>query len=81
MSTQRGPGRIDGQVFLGELGRESIARLLEKKLGLFKRSFDDFLSVIPAHTVMTGAMSVELSTMILRGRRDAPTLCHEKGRF
>ncbi|MFC1671320.1 AAA family ATPase [Spirochaetota bacterium] len=60
------PGRIDSRIFMGELGRDSIARLLEKKLGNFKRSFESFKELIPEHTVMTGAMVIELSTTILR---------------
>lgn len=60
------PGRIDSRIFIGELGRDSIAYLLEKKLGKFKRNFRSFLDVVPAHTVMTGALVVELSTSIMR---------------
>ncbi len=60
------PGRIDSRIFIGELGRESIARLLQKKLGSFRRTFRNFLDTVPPHTVMTGAMVIELSTNIMR---------------
>jgi AAA+ superfamily predicted ATPase len=60
------PGRIDSRVFMGELGRERIAELLEKKLRAFGKSFDGFMDVVPPHSVMTGSMVVELSTAILR---------------
>ncbi|MBP7585075.1 MAG: ATP-binding protein [Spirochaetes bacterium] len=60
------PGRIDSRVFMGELGRASIALLLEKKLSSFDRDFTTFLDVIPEHTVMTGSAVVELSSAILR---------------
>ncbi len=60
------PGRIDSQIFLGELGRDCIARVLGKKLGSFRQSFGDFKDVVPKLTVMTGAVAVECSTMILR---------------
>ncbi len=60
------PGRIDSRVFMGELGRERIAELLEKKLYAFGKSFERFMDVVPSHSVMTGSMVVELSTAILR---------------
>lgn len=60
------PGRIDSRVFMGELGKRSIALLLEKKLCSFERDFTTFLDVIPDHTVMTGSAVVELSSAILR---------------
>ena len=60
------PGRIDTRIFLGELGREKISELLEAKLGSFEREFGSFKEVVPEFIVMTGAVTVELSTLILR---------------
>lgn len=60
------PGRIDTKIFLGELGKDCIARLLEKKLGNFERDFGNFLDVIPQHMVMSGSAVIELSSAILR---------------
>ncbi|HON80276.1 MAG TPA: AAA family ATPase [Spirochaetota bacterium] len=60
------PGRIDTRIFLGELGREKISELLEAKLGSFEREFGYFKEVVPEFIVMTGAVTVELSTLILR---------------
>ncbi|MEK6793166.1 MAG: ATP-binding protein [Spirochaetota bacterium] len=60
------PGRIDARIFLGELGRSCIIDLVTKKLSGLRTSFASFNDVIPEHTVMSGAMAVELSTCIMR---------------
>ena len=60
------PGRIDSKIYLGELGADKIALLLEKRLGSFPRDFKDFAPVIPARTRLTGAMIVELCTLVLK---------------
>ncbi|ABI69134.1 hypothetical protein Swol_1836 [Syntrophomonas wolfei subsp. wolfei str. Goettingen G311] len=48
------------------LAFDKIALLLEKRLGNFPRDFKDFAPVIPARTRLTGAMTVELCTMVLK---------------
>ncbi len=60
------PGRIDSRIFIGELGKERIAELLEKKLGKVRKTFATFRDVVPEHTVLTGAAVVELSTGIMK---------------
>ena len=60
------PGRIDSKIYLGELGADKIALLLEKRLGNFPRDFKDFSSIIPPRTRLTGAMAVELCTLVLK---------------
>jgi len=71
------PGRIDARIFMGELGREAVTRLVERKLGSFERTFESFRSTIPEMTTMTGAMTVEFSTAIIRnaiGRSEDPNV-------
>lgn len=59
-------GRIDTQIFFGELGKDKIIELLKKKLHSFATSFDDWENVIKQGTLLSGAEVVELSTLILR---------------
>jgi ATP-dependent 26S proteasome regulatory subunit len=60
------PGRIDVKIFIGELGKDKIIELLKKKLKAFRKEFPNWESVIPQGTLMTGAQTVEFSTMIMR---------------
>ena len=60
------PGRIDTQIFMGELGTKEIVQILDRRLGKFPRDFNLFTEVLPSHSMMTGALAVELSTVILR---------------
>lgn len=60
------PGRIDAKIFMGELGRALIAKLVESKLEKFQKEFTSVKSIIPENTVMTGSMAVELSSMIIK---------------
>ncbi|QGG48011.1 AAA family ATPase [Heliorestis convoluta] len=60
------PGRIDARIYMGELCVNNIAQLLHRKLGSFERHFPSFESVLPENLTLTGAMAIELSTMILK---------------
>ncbi|HRG46579.1 MAG TPA: AAA family ATPase [Leptospiraceae bacterium] len=60
------PGRIDAKIFMGELGRALITKLVETKLENFKKEFSNLKSIIPDNTVMTGSMAVELSSMVIK---------------
>lgn len=56
------PGRIDNKIFVGELGRGEILKLLSKKLGRFKKSYTSLDAVLDKNTgTMTGAAVVEMA--------------------
>lgn len=69
------PGRIDMKIYIGELGKASIIKLLQKKLHNFKLDFEGFEELIPSTTVMSGSKVIEFSTEILHQalRRESNT--------
>ncbi len=69
------PGRIDIKIYMGELGKACIIKLLQKKLHNFKLDFESFDELIPSTTVMSGSKVIEFSTEILHQalRKDANT--------
>lgn len=56
------PGRIDTKIFIGELTRSEIIKLLTKKLGKFKKTYTNLEAVLEKNTgTMTGAAVVEMA--------------------
>lgn len=60
------PGRIDTKIYLGELTKRYISKLLHKKLDTFERDFESFAHILPDDISMTGSDVVELASKIMR---------------
>ncbi|WP_061213670.1 AAA family ATPase [Syntrophomonas wolfei] len=61
------PGRIDERILIGKLCRDKVIELLERKLKYFHwKDFSRLSKVLPENLVLTGAMTCELATLIIK---------------